>query len=654
MKLHWLLSGMLGVLLLGLPANAGKLIFWEFQSQNNRLAFTTDEGVEPQVKLVDNPTRLVIELPETTLDRTTVKEKYLGAVRGFRVGQSSEDTVSLVLELAPGYTIDLDRVELTNIANNRWTIEIPNPRIAPAATATHSLSPSNTNSPPPLDRDRLARPINPTNSPPPLDKDRLARPINPTNSPPPLDKDRLSKPINPTNSPLPVTPNAPNPSELDNTPGTANRVTNSSPHLRATRHGFFVKIDGNRSNRVNSKRDGNTITFDLEDITLPEDLASQSIATDQHGVKEINFAQTSSSSARITLQLVPNSPNWVATFSRVGGLLLVPRGDLPVTNETEPIVRSTPTNPNNQQNPTTVTAIAVAPDNSRLIIRSDRNITTQTTFLSNGIYEIKVSNAQLIDPFPNPQLKAGSPISQLRVRQEGSDVTFLVTTRLGVRLGNAIQQSSNLIALPITMPTETVVDLTRTYGQYLDNSPRNSRPLVVIDPGHGGQDPGTIGIGGIKEKDVILPIALDVAEELKKQGIEVRMTRDRDYFVSLKGRTDFANKINADLFVSIHANAINLSRPDVNGLETYYYQNGRRLSEIIHWNVLNSVNIRNRNVRRARFYVLRHSKMPATLVEVGFLTGAEDSARLKTPSHRQQLAKAIARGIVEYIREKKI
>ena len=141
---------------------------------------------------------------------------------------------------------------------------------------------------------------------------------------------------------------------------------------------------------------------------------------------------------------------------------------------------------------------------------------------------------------------------------------------------------------------------------------------------------------------------------MKKQGIEVRLTRDRDYFVSLQGRTDFANKINADLFVSIHANAINLSRPDVNGLETYYYQNGRRLAEVIHWNVLNSVNIRNRNVRRARFYVLRHSKMPATLVEVGFLTGAEDSARLKTAAHRQKMAKAIADGIVQYIKEKRI
>ena len=244
MKLHWLLSGILGVLLVGLPANAGKLISWEFQSQNNSLAFTTDEGVEPQVKLVDNPTRLVIELPGTTLDRTTVKEKYLGAVRGFRVGQSSEDTVSLVVELAPGYTIDLDRVELRNSSNKRWTIELPNPRIAPAATATRPLSPSNINN----------RPVN---------RDRLTRPINPTNNPRPVNRDRLARPINPRNNPRPNTP----PSQLDNSPRNINRVTNSSPYIKETSHGFFIKIDGDRRNRVSSKRDGNTITFDLEDIT---------------------------------------------------------------------------------------------------------------------------------------------------------------------------------------------------------------------------------------------------------------------------------------------------------------------------------------------------------------------------------------------------
>lgn len=616
MKLHWLLSGILGVLLVGSPANAGKLLSWDFASGNNRLTFTTDESVKPQIKLVDNPTRLVIELPGTTLGRTTVKEKYLGAVRGFRVGQSAKDTVSLVIELAPGYTIDFERIQLQDSANKNWTVEIPSPRIVTAATARRPLPPANTNNRP-LNRQSLTRPLPP-----------LKRPLN-------------------------VTPN----SQLENNSRNVNRVS-SSPYVKTTRNGFFVDIEGDRGNQVSSRRDGNKIIFDLEDVTLPQDLASQSIAPEQYGVESIDFTQTSSSSAQITLQVAPNSPSWLATFSRLGGLILVPRGDLPSNNQTSPLVRDTPTNSNrnqNRNNLTTVTAIAVAHDNSRLIIRSDRNVSPQTKFIRNGIYEITVPNAQLIEPFPNPRLQAGSAITQLRVRQEGSNVIFVVTTKLGARLGNPVQQSSNLIALPISIPTRTVVDRPGNFSaQQPSNPPRNSRPLVVIDPGHGGKDPGTVGIGGVQEKNIILPISLDVAAELKKQGIEVRLTRDRDYFVSLQGRTDFANKINADLFVSIHANAINLSRPDVNGLETYYYQNGRRLSEIIHWNILNSVTIRNRNVRRARFFVLRHSKMPATLVEVGFLTGAEDSVRLKTPAHRQKIAKAIAQGIIQYIKEKRI
>ena len=112
-----------------------------------------------------------------------------------------------------------------------------------------------------------------------------------------------------------------------------------------------------------------------------------------------------------------------------------------------------------------------------------------------------------------------------------------------------------------------------------------------------------------------------------------------------------ANNIDADLFVSIHANAISLSRPDVNGLETYYYQNGRRLAEMIHWSILGGVEIDNRNIRRARFYVLRHSAMPAVLLEVGFLTGEIDSVRLQDPDHRRRMAEAIADGIVQYIKE---
>jgi len=178
---------------------------------------------------------------------------------------------------------------------------------------------------------------------------------------------------------------------------------------------------------------------------------------------------------------------------------------------------------------------------------------------------------------------------------------------------------------------------------------RTSRvPVVVIDPGHGGKDPGAIGIGGLQEKNVILPISLEVTRILQQQGIDVRLTRDSDFFVTLQGRTDLANQIDADLFVSIHANSMGKGRADVNGLEVYYFGD-RRLSDTIHRNIVRSVDLPDRGVRRARFYVLRTSKMPSTLVEVGFVTGAEDAAKLANANFQRQMAAAIAGGIIEYI-----
>jgi N-acetylmuramoyl-L-alanine amidase len=100
--------------------------------------------------------------------------------------------------------------------------------------------------------------------------------------------------------------------------------------------------------------------------------------------------------------------------------------------------------------------------------------------------------------------------------------------------------------------------------------------------------------------------------------------------------------------VSIHANAVGGNRSHVNGVEVYYYQNPA-LAQIIHRNILQSVDVDDRKVRRARFYVLRASRMPASLVEVGFVTGYRDSAKLRNPNFRQQMAEAIARGILEYL-----
>ncbi len=612
MRLHWLLSSIIGVFLYCSPAYAGKLLSWNFNPQDNRLMFITDQGVQPKAKLISNPTRLVIELPGTKLGRTTVKESYRGSIRGFRIGQSTANSVSLVIELAPGYTLDPQQVKFRGISPTQWTISIPTPKIAKSPQVMTQISNSGNSS---------------TNT----------RPV-PRRDLPPLPPRRLP--------PRTVTPPPRNTS--------SNPVLTSSPYIKPTSHGFFIDIKGDRNKTIRSSRRGSTINFDLEDTTLPRDLAAKSIAVNQYGVQEIQFAQTGSSQARITLKVLDDSSEWLATFSRIRGLILVPKRNRSnisqrANSNSTASRRSSNRNPRNEK--TIVQGLALLNNDTQISISSNGSLIARTTPKGNGVYEIRIHNAQLADPFKGPRLKAGSPISQLKIRQEGSSVVIVVTTRLGVSLGSIDQQANNQITVPIRQ-------LRRANVLSPINVPSATRsktkPLIIIDPGHGGQDPGTIGIGGVREKDIVLPISLDVAQELRKQGVEVRMTRDRDYFVSLQGRTDMANKIDGDLFVSIHANAINLSRPDVNGLETYYYKNGRRLAEVIHWNILNSVQIGNRNVRRARFYVLRHSEMPAVLVEVGFLTGAQDSARLKNPNHRRQIAKAIARGIIQYIKENKI
>ena len=176
------------------------------------------------------------------------------------------------------------------------------------------------------------------------------------------------------------------------------------------------------------------------------------------------------------------------------------------------------------------------------------------------------------------------------------------------------------------------------------------RIVVTIDPGHGGRDPGAVGIGGLQEKQVIFPISQQVASILREQGVEVVMTRNNDIELDLEPRVQIAERADADLFVSIHANAINLSRPDVNGLETYYYSdNGARFARTVHEVILQTMGMNDRRARQARFYVLRRTSMPAILIEVGFVTGAEDIHNLRDPEWRSQMARAIAQGILTHI-----
>ncbi|MCT0200364.1 N-acetylmuramoyl-L-alanine amidase [Synechococcus sp. CS-1325] len=186
----------------------------------------------------------------------------------------------------------------------------------------------------------------------------------------------------------------------------------------------------------------------------------------------------------------------------------------------------------------------------------------------------------------------------------------------------------------------------------LPSVPRG-RFKVVIDPGHGGPDPGAVGIGGLRETDVVLDVSLQAARLLQDRGVQVLLTRTTEVDVDLPPRVSLANSSGADAFLSIHANALNMSRPDVNGIETFYFQSSlsRALASAVQAEVLAvSPGSPDRGVKPGRFFVIRRTVMPAALVETGFVTGDLDSPRLAAAAHRQQLALAIARGILNYLR----
>lgn len=179
---------------------------------------------------------------------------------------------------------------------------------------------------------------------------------------------------------------------------------------------------------------------------------------------------------------------------------------------------------------------------------------------------------------------------------------------------------------------------------------------VVIDPGHGGSDPGAIGRKtGLKEKEVNLDIAERLAGLLRDEGIEVIMTRSSDDSVSLAKRVDIANKSAVDIFVSIHANANRVKH--LNGFEVYYLSSAVRcsnraeaieLSHAICAAAKSELETRIIGIKPASFCVLRAVSVPAVLVEVGFLSNDKEEGSLRGIYYRQQLAKKIAAGIKNY------
>lgn len=221
---------------------------------------------------------------------------------------------------------------------------------------------------------------------------------------------------------------------------------------------------------------------------------------------------------------------------------------------------------------------------------------------------------------------------------------------------------------------------------------------VVIDAGHGGNDPGAIGRSGAREKDITLDIAKRLKNLLESKGIDVVLTRSTDKFIPLNRRAQIANKSNADLFISIHVNS-NRSRQPY-GFETYYFSEAsdnlakalevaenssdieENSSSLGHSQNLKAIlgdmiyteniaaskevasyicdstcrimGLRNRGIKSARFVVLRQTDIPAILVEVGFLSNLKEERFLKNSFYRQQIAEGLTASIANYRRVYKL
>lgn len=215
---------------------------------------------------------------------------------------------------------------------------------------------------------------------------------------------------------------------------------------------------------------------------------------------------------------------------------------------------------------------------------------------------------------------------------------------------------------------------------------------IVVDPGHGGHDPGAVGPNGIQEKDVVLAIGLKLRDLFREElGVDVVMTRSTDVFIPLEERTAMANKVGADLFLSVHANAA-LNRV-ANGIETYYLnlaktdkvaqlaakENGTTLDKVsvlqailfdlmanyklndsahladevqrsLHKKVHSSYSdVKNLGVKQGPFYVLVGASMPSILVETAFLSNLVEESRLIDPTYQDLAANGILDGVRNYI-----
>ncbi|MFW5981471.1 MAG: N-acetylmuramoyl-L-alanine amidase family protein [bacterium] len=244
---------------------------------------------------------------------------------------------------------------------------------------------------------------------------------------------------------------------------------------------------------------------------------------------------------------------------------------------------------------------------------------------------------------------------------------ILLNTAYNYIDGLGQQEESNEVNLPGNSP-EDIVDIkpeemleieermkeskegTRTGS--IRSSADLSGQVIVIDPGHGGHDPGAVGPSGLREKDVNLDISLKLYDLLKKNtSARVYLTRDTDVFISLRERSEMANRLNPDIFISVHANADEWRKR--RGIETYAHYNTSKDSWALAWYIQDSMvrglGLPDQGLKSDNFHVIRETAhVKSVLLEIGYLSHPTDEIFLANASNRAKAASAIYEGVLGY------
>ncbi|WP_374963838.1 N-acetylmuramoyl-L-alanine amidase [Lysinibacillus sp. RS5] len=283
--------------------------------------------------------------------------------------------------------------------------------------------------------------------------------------------------------------------------------------------------------------------------------------------------------------------------------------------------------------------------------------------MANSTEDVKVEQPSTPDPKPTPtptpdpitpsvtgDLLGRVTVDNLNIRTEANSTSTVVSK---LKKGEYVQVNSiNGYWAQVTSNGQTGY----VHKSYLKLLNQNGNALkdriIIIDPGHGGKDPGTV-VGSNSEKAITLKVGTLVKQKLEAAGAKVLMTRTGDTYPSLQDRVDFTNANYGEVFVSIHVNSA--ANTSAQGTETYYaistgdmHQEDVDLATFVNNQIVNNLKMKNRGVKEQQYYVIRNMAIPSILVELGFLTNNEDNAKMTDDQYAELFAESVYKGILEY------